>query len=203
MHPHQCTPGACSLLHNPNIPQKSHWQVKVVGEEMHQGFTRLHPISSCVSSVGVHALRMRAHNFLLQAHTDSSCKAWREDNARVPMYHPTPRKHQAEQHLGFGSVFPFRWGCAPPWQVAAVCSVLPFVAPAMTNCWPCGGRDPGEPQQRHQMLFMAPAKLLHLRHPNYFKFKTQLWKARLSCSILPIAPMRTGLAFQTTALLRG
>lgn len=75
MHSHQCTPEAYLLLHNPNIPQKSHWQVKVVGEEMHQGFTRLHPINFCVSSVGVHALKTCARNFLLQAHTDSSCKA--------------------------------------------------------------------------------------------------------------------------------
>lgn len=108
---------------------------------------------------------------------------------------------QAGQHLGFMSIFLFKQSRITGGHVAAVPIVLFFLAPAVANSWPCRGQDPHELQQRHQMIFKAPAKLLHLRHPNYFKFKTQLWKACLSCNILLIAPMCTGLAFQTTALL--
>lgn len=99
---------------------------------------------------------------------------------------------QAGQPLGFMSIFPFKQSRITGGQVAAVPIALFFLAPAVTSSWPCRGRDPGELQQRHQMLFKAPAKLLHLRHPNYFKFKTQLRKACLFCNILLIAPMCTG-----------
>lgn len=196
------TPAQCE---GPNIPQKDlNRQVNTVGGEMHWGFILLHPVDFCMHWVGACTLKFVHTQFthsrpywqLLQS---LKGREWEYPNASSSA---KKAESQAGQPPWFGIIFLVKRSCVPHGQVAAVPIALFFPVPVMTNSWPCRGQDPGEPQQRHQKLFMAPAKSLHLRHPNYFKFKTQLWKASLSCNILPIAPVCTGLAFQTTALLR-
>ena len=179
-------------------------QVKTVGGEMHWRFILLHPINFCMRGVGLCTLKCvhtwfthsRSYWQLLQSLKGAEWKCPNTSSSTKKA------ESQAGEPPGFVTIFPFKQSCVAGGQVAAVPIALFFLAPLMTSSWPCRGRDPGELQQRHQMLFKGPAKLLHLRHPNYFKSKTQLWKACLSCNILPIAPVCTDLAFQTTALLR-
>ena len=203
MHPQSLLTSA--QCEGPNIPQKTlNREVKTVGGEMLWGFILLHPLDLYMRQVGVCTLKCVHTRFTRSRSYWQLLQSLKGGEWKCPNTLSSSKKAQSQdgQCPGFVSIFLFKRTCVPHGQVTAVPVVLLFLVPVVTKSWPCGGQDPGEPQQRNQMLFTAPAKLLRLRHPNYLESKTQLWKPCLSCNILPIAPMCTGLALQTTSLLR-
>lgn len=134
MHSWQCTPRACSLLHNVRV-WISDRKPSTVGGEMHWGFILLHPVDFCMGGVVVCTLKCvhtwfthsRSYWQLLQSLKGGEWKCLSTSSSTKKA------ESQTGKPLGFVSIFPFKRSCVAGGQVAAVPVALFLLVSVLTS----------------------------------------------------------------------